>query len=129
MTMRFDNRDTDVFMYLVKTFVADRNKYLLPVSEHYKVNSNKTLLGYYDDEYVYFIPSVLIGLCDDYLTKVGKPRINIQLVLNTLFRANLIKVGWVMRKDLRYRPEKWIGNKRRRYITFIRRELKRERRG
>lgn len=111
-------------MYLVKTFVADRDKYLLPVNEHYKLNPNKTLLGYYDDEYVYLIPSVLIGLCDDHLTKVGKPRINIQNALNTLFRANLIKVGWVMRKDMRYRPEKRIGGKRRRYITFIRKELK-----
>ena len=24
--MRFDNRDTEVFMYLVKTFVADKRK-------------------------------------------------------------------------------------------------------
>ena len=48
-------------------------------------------------------------------------------MLNTLFRANLIKVGWVMRKDMRYRPEKRIGNTRRRYITFIRRELTKER--
>ena len=65
----------------------------------------------------------MIGMCDDYLTKKGKPKINIQDVLNTLFRANLIKVNWVMRKDLRYRPEKRVGNTRRRYITFIRREL------
>ena len=28
------------------------------------------------------------------------------------------KVGWVMRKDVRYRPEKRIGNTRRRYIAF-----------
>lgn len=125
--MKFENRDTEVFMYLVKTFVADKSTYLLPVSEFYKTDPTKTLLGYYDEEYVYLIPSVIIGMCDDYLTKIGKPGINIQNILNTLFRANLIKVGWVMRKDMRYRPEKRIGNTRRRYITFIRRELRKER--
>lgn len=114
-------------MYLVKTFVADKHIYLLPVSEFYKTDPAKTLLGYYDEEYVYIIPAVIIGMCDDYLTKFGKPNLNMQLILNTLFRANLIKVGWVMRKDVRYRPEKRVGGKRRRYITFIRKELTRKR--
>ena len=122
--MMFENRDTRVFMYLIKNFVADKHNYLLNVNEFYKTDPTKTLLGYYDEEYIYIIPSVVIGMCDDYLTKVGKPRINIQTVLNTLFRANLIKVGWVMRKDLRYRPEKRVGGKRRRYITFIRKEMR-----
>ena len=121
--MKFENKDTEMFMYLVKTFVADKNTYLLPVSEFYKVNPEKTLLGYYDSEYVYLVPSVMVGMCNDYLTRIGKGHLNIQLILNTLFRENLIKVNWVMRKDLRYRPEKRIGNTRRRYITFIRREL------
>ena len=121
--MRFENTDTEIFMYFVRKFVADKYTYLLPVWEFYKVNPNKTLLGYYDEEYIYLIPLVMIGMCDDYLTKIGKPKISIQNVLNTLFRANLIKVNWVMRKDLRYRPEKRVGNTRRRYITFIRREL------
>ena len=122
--MKFENRDTEVFMYLVRIFVADKHNYLLPTTEYYKVNPKKTLLGYYDEEYIYLVPSVLLGMCDDYLTKIGKPKINIQKVLNTLFRANLIKVGWVMRKDLRYRPEKRVGGKRRRYITFIRNEMR-----
>lgn len=113
--MRFENKDTEIFMYLVRNLVADKDKYLLPVNEFYKTDSGKTLLGYYDEEYIYLIPSVLIGLCEDYLTKLGKPRVNIQLVLNTLFRANLIKVGWVMRKDLRYRPEKQIGGTKKIY--------------
>ena len=122
--MNFENRDTQVFMYLIKTFVADKHNYMLNVNEFYKTDPTKTLLGYFDEEYIYIIPSVVIGMCDDYLTKLGKPRVNIQIVLNTLFRANLIKVGWVMRKDLRYRPEKRVGGKRRRYITFIRKEMR-----
>ena len=115
-------------MYLLRDFVADKNTSLLSVGEFYKNDPTKTLLGYYDDNYIYIIPSVVVGLCDDFLTRLGKPHINIRTVLNTLFRANLIKVGWVMRKDVRYRLEKRIGGKRRRYITFIRRELTRERR-
>lgn len=126
--MNFENRDTQVFMYLIKTFVADKHNYMLNVNEFYKTDPTKTLLGYFDEEYIYIIPSVVIGMCDDYLIKLGKPRVNIQTVLNTLFRANLIKVGWVMRKDLRYRPEKRVGGKRRRYITFIRKEM-RDRKG
>ena len=122
--MRFENRDTRVFMYLLKTFVADKHNYLLNVNEFYKIDPSKTLLGYYDEEYIYIIPGVVVGMCDDYLTRAGKTGINIQNVLNTLFRANLIKVGWVMRKDLRYRPEKRVGGKRRRYITFIRKEMR-----
>ena len=122
--MKFDNRDTEVFMYLVKSFVADKSNYLLPTKEYYKTDPNKTLLGYYDEEYIYLIPSVVIGKCDDILDRQKITHLNMQLVLNTLFRANFIKVNWVMRKDIRYRPEKRIGSTRRRYITFIRRELK-----
>ena len=122
--MRFDNKDKEIFIYLVKTFVADSHTYLLPTDKYYALDPNKTLLGYYDDDYIYLIPSVLVGMCDDYLTKLGKPHTNMQLILNTLFRANLIKVIWVMRKDMRYRPEKRIGGTRRRYIIFIRKELK-----
>ena len=122
--MRFDNRDTAIFMCLLQMITADKTTYLLPTKEYYKTAPNKTLLGYYDEEYIYLIPSVVIGMCNDILDRQKINRLNMQLVLNTLFRANLIKVNWVMRKDIRYRPEKRIGNIRRRYITFIRREMK-----
>ena len=88
--MRFENRDTQVFMYLIKTFVAYKHNYLLPTTEYYNIDPKRTLLGYYDEEYIYLVPSVLLGMCEDYLTKKSKPKINIQNVLNTLFRANLI---------------------------------------
>lgn len=118
--MRFENKDTARFMYLVRMMISDRTTYLLPVNEYYKTNPNKTLLGYYDEEYIYLVPSVVIGKCNDILDRRKCSH------LNMLFRANLIKVGWVMRKDVRYRPEKRIVNTRRRYITFIRRELTKE---
>ena len=44
-------------MYLVKTFVADKNTYLLLVTEYQNINPDKMLLGYYDDEYIYIIPN------------------------------------------------------------------------
>lgn len=122
--MRFENKDTARFMSLVNKMIADKSTYLLPVDEYYKTNPNKTLLGYYDEKYIYLIPSVVIGRCNDILDRRKCSHLNMQQVLNTLFRANLIKVGWVMRKDVRYRPEKRIGNTRCRYITFIRREMK-----
>ena len=50
--MRFDNKDTEIFMYLVKTFVADSHTYLLPTDKYYALDPNKTLLGYYDDDYI-----------------------------------------------------------------------------
>ena len=55
--MRFENRDTEVFMYLLRDFVADKNTYLLWVGEFYKNDPTKTLLGYYDDNYIYIIIS------------------------------------------------------------------------
>lgn len=126
--MVFENRDTDTFMYIVRDLVADKKNYLLPVNEFCKTEPTKTLLEYYDEEYIYLIPSVVSGLCYDILTRSGRPRINMHLVLNTLFRAGLIKVNWVMRKDVRYRPEKRVGGVRHRYITFIRSELRNRRR-
>lgn len=91
--MRFENKDTARFMYLVRMLIADRTTYLLPVSDYYKTNSEKTLLGYYDEEYIYLIPSVVIGKCNDILDRRKCNHLNMQQVLNTLFRANLIKVG------------------------------------
>ena len=125
--MSFDNRATTRFMYILRGLVNDTANYMLPTDEFYRIDPSRTLLGYYDKEYIYLIPSVVIGMSDDYMTRHRLDPLNMQLVLNTLFRANLIKVGWVMRKDVRYRPEKRIGGTRRRYITFIRKELRRER--
>lgn len=122
--MSFDNRDTTRFMFILRDLVNDPGNYLLPTNEFYKINPFKKLLGYFDEEYIYLIPSVVIGMCNDYMTRHWLDPLNMQLVLNTLFRANLIKVSWVMRKDVRYRPEKRIGGKRHRYITFIRREMR-----
>lgn len=114
-------------MYLVKTFVADKDKYLLPANEYFKTDPNKTLLGYYDKEYIYHFPSVLIGLCDDYLIKVGKSHINMQNVLNTLFRArvSLQRAGQEFHRD-RDRRGILQNRKRKDRVTMDAKEFTRE---
>ena len=69
--MRFENRDTEVFMYLLRDFVTDKNTYLLRVGEFYKNDPTKTLLGYYDDNYIYIIPSVVVGLRNQDIYSIG----------------------------------------------------------
>lgn len=45
-------------MLLIQQFVADENNYLLPVKCHTDISEDKVMLGYYDDEYIYFIPDI-----------------------------------------------------------------------
>jgi len=123
--MIFDDRQTCCFMHPIRQFVADKNNYLLPVNFHSDVKEDKVLLGYYDDEYIYFIPNVIIGMCDKLLTENNLPPFNMKTVLKQLFALNYIKVHWIMSKEVRYRPQKRIGSTKRRYITFHRRALQR----
>lgn len=121
--MIFNDMQTCCFMHLIRQFVADKNNYLLPVNCHSDVKEDKVLLGYYDDEYIYFISSVIIGKCDTLLMQHKLECFNMQKILNNLFRMHLIKVHWVLSGEVRYRPQKRIGKTRKRYITFIRREI------
>ena len=114
---------TCCFVHLITDFVADKNCYLLSVNNYRQINSNKILLGYYDEEYCYFIPSVAIEMCDIILCEAGIKKLSMRKILNRLFSLNLIKVHWVLTDNVRYRPQKRIGRTRRRYITFYRREL------
>ena len=84
----------------------------------------KTLLGYYDDEYIFIIPKVLISNCNLLLGRHKIKQFNMRKILQNLFALNLIKVHWILTCEVRYRPEKRVGNTRKRYITFIRKELK-----
>ena len=61
----FEDKETCCFMHLVYRFLHDDTYYLLHVKEYEKINPNKSLLGYYDNAYVYIIPSVLIGAIDN----------------------------------------------------------------
>lgn len=118
--MILEDKQTCCFMHLVERFIADNNNYLLPVKQYMNTVSNKVLLGYYDDECIYLIPSVVIGMCDKLLTENNFAPFNMQTVLKQLFALNYIKVHWIMSKEVRYRPQKRVGSTKRRYITFYR---------
>lgn len=106
------------FMRLLKKLLDDGRNYLLPVKKHMNVCPAKNLLGYYDRDYIYFIPSVVVGMCDNILIQHKAAPLNMQKVLKQLFALNLIKVHWVLTDEVRYRPQKRVGKTRRRYITF-----------
>ena len=119
--MILEDKQTCCFMHLIQRFMADKNNYLLPLKQYMNVVPDKVLLGYYDDEYIYLIPSVVIGMCDKLLIENGLAPFNMQTVLKQLFALNYIKVHWIMSKEVRYRPQKRVGSTKRRYITFYRR--------
>lgn len=119
-----EDKQTCCFLHLIHQFLADKNNYLLSVKEYKDTITGKVLLGYYDDEYIYLIPSVVIGMCDTILIQHNLKPFDMQKILQKLFALNLIKVHWILTDNVRYRPEKRIGSTRKRYITFIRRELK-----
>lgn len=118
-----EDKETRCFMRLLKTLLDDDGNYLLSVKEHKNICSTKNLLGYYDRDYVYLIPSVVIGICDTLLIRQKSAPLNMQKVLKQLFALNMIKVHWVLTDEVRYRPQKRVGKIRRRYITFYKKQL------
>ncbi len=110
-------------MHLVYRFMTDSRYYMLSVKEHEKIRTDKTLLGYYDDEYVYIVPDVIIGTGNTMLNACGLKNLDMKKILNNLFAADLIKVHWILTCDIRYRPQKRVGKTKKRYITFYKKEL------
>ena len=119
----FEDKGTCCFMHLVYRFMTDRRFYLLPVKEHEKIRADKTLLGYYDDDYIYIIPDVIIETGNTMLNACGLKNFDMKKILNNLFAADMIKVHWILTCDIRYRPQKRIGKTKKRYITFYKRKL------
>lgn len=119
------NMDNEVrcFMRLLKVLLDSDRNYLLPIKEYKNICSTKNLLGYYDRDYIYFIPSVVIGICDTLLIRQKSTPLNMQKVLKQLFALNMIKVHWVLTDEVRYRPQKRVGKTRRRYITFYKKKF------
>lgn len=89
--MILEDKQTCCFMYLVERFIADNNNYLFPVKQYMNTVPNKVLLEYYDNEYIYLIPSVVIGMCDKLLTENNLTPFNMQTVLKQLFALNYIR--------------------------------------
>lgn len=118
-----EDKETFRFTQIVYRLMLDRDFYFLPINESDKIQPNKILLGYYDKEFVYLIPSVVIGLADIVICRRGLHRLNMQKILKNLFEANAIKAHWEFTQEVRYRPQKRIGKTRHRYITFYRNPL------
>ncbi len=117
------NNEARCFMRILKTLFDNDKNYLLPIKEHKNICSTKNLLGYYDRDYVYLIPSVVVGMCDTVLIRQKSVPLNMQKILKQLFALNMIKVHWVLTDEVRYRPQKRVGKTSRRYITFYKKQL------
>ncbi len=119
------NNDNEAryFLRLLKMLLDDDGNYLLPVKEYKNVRTTQNLLGYYDRDYIYFIPSVVIGMCDTILIQNKLKPLNMQKILKQLFALDMIKVHWVLTDEVRYRPQKRVGKTRRRYITFYKKQF------
>ncbi len=118
-----NGNEAHCFLRLLKMLLDDEGNYLLPVKEYKNVRTTQNLLGYYDRDYIYFIPSVVVGMCDTILIQNKLKPLNMQKILKQLFALNMIKVHWVLTDEVRYRPQKRIGKTRRRYITFYKKQL------
>ena len=120
--MFINDKETRDFLRTIKSF-------MLPVNDSKNIDPDKVLLGYYDEEYIYLIPSVVTGMCDAARISCGYDRFDIQKIVRNLFALNIIKVHWVLSKEVRYRPQKRIGGTKHRYITLIRSEFEKSRLG
>lgn len=118
-----DDKETYCFMHLLCRFVNCGKTYLLSVNSSEAVQPDKVLLGYYDDEYVYFIPRVVIGAANTMLHRHNHLTFNMRKIQRNLFALNMIKVHWILSGEIRYRPQKRIGKTRKRYITFYKEPL------
>lgn len=118
-----DDKETSCFMHLLCRFMNCGKTYLLPVSNSEAVQLDKVLLGYYDDEYVYFIPSVVIGAANTMLHRHNHLPFNMRKIQRNLFAMNMIKVHWILSAEVSYRPQKRVGTTRRRYITFYKNQF------
>lgn len=119
----YDDNEACCFLRLLKMLLDNDGNYLLSVKEYENVRHSKNLLGYYDRDYIYFIPSVVVGMCETILIQNKLKPFNMQKILKQLFALDMIKVHWVLTDEVRYRPQKRVGKTRRRYITFYKKQF------
>ena len=114
------DNETCCFLHIVKNVLRSEDYYLLPVKEYNDIQPEKCFMGYYDESYIYLVPKRIVNCCDVALEFNGLEPFNMKRVLENLFALDLIKVHWVLSKEVRYRPQKRVGKTRCRYITLIR---------
>ncbi len=118
-----DDRETCCFLYIVKNVLCADGYYLLPVKDSGDIQPDKVFMGYYDEKYIYLVPKRIVYCCNVALEFNGLKPFNMKHILENLFALDLIKVHWVLSKEVRYRPQKRVGKTKCRYITLIRNRL------
>lgn len=108
------------FLCLLYHYIRANQGCLIPVKEHGNIPAGKMVLGYYDEELVYIRPEVFLPF---FRAVTDKDSIPVRKVLEKMFAWNYIKVHWILTDKVRYRPQKWLGKTRKRFITFYRRQL------
>lgn len=114
------DKETCCFLHIVKNVLSTDGYYLLPVKDYGDIQPNKVFMGYYDEKFIYLVPKRIEQFCNDALEFNGLEPFNMKRILETLFALDLIKVHWVLSKEVRYRPQKRVGKTKFRYITLNR---------
>ena len=115
------------FLHIVKNVLSSEDYYLFPVKEYDDIQPEKCFMGYYDENYIYLVPKRIVYeankvrlCCDAALEFNGLEPFNMKRILENLFALDLIKVHWILSKEVRYHPQKRVGKTKCRYITLIR---------
>ena len=114
------DNETCCFLHIVKNVLSSDGYYLLPVKDYGDIQPNKVFMGYYDEKYIYLVPKRIIYCCNAALEFNGIEPFNMKRILENFFALDLIKVHWVLSKEVRYRPQKRVGKTKFRYITLKR---------
>ena len=114
------DKETCCFLHIVKNVLSTDGYYLLPVKDYGDIQPDKVFMGYYDEKFIYLVPKRIIHCCNDVLEFNGLEPFNMKRILENLFALDLIKVHWVLSKEVRYRPQKRVGKTKFRYITLNR---------
>lgn len=114
------DNETCCFLHIVKNVLSSDGYYLLPVKDYGDIQPDKVFMGYYDEKYIYLVPKRIIYCCNAALEFNGLEPFNMKHILENLFALDLIKVHWILSKEVRYRPQKRVGKTKFRYITLKR---------
>lgn len=114
------DKEACCFLHIVKNVLSSDGYYLLPVYDYGDIQPDKVFMGYYDEKYIYIVPKRIVYCCNVALEFNGLVSFNMKHILENLFALDLIKVHWVLSKEVRYRLQKRVGKTKFRYITLNR---------
>ena len=104
-----NDKETCCFLHIVKNVLSSDGYYLLPVKDCGDIQPDKVFMGYYDEKIIYLVPKRIEHFCNAAPEFNGFEPFNMKRILENLFALDLIKVHWVLSKEVRYRPQKRVG--------------------